>query len=159
MYARDHAVIATPVGSILIEGGQDVVTAIRILTEPQPARQPDSPAVLAAAEQLERWFDGALTAFDLALAQPTTPRGQALRTGLINVGYGTTTTYGALATSLGSSSRAIGQLCARNPFPIVVPCHRVLASGAGADRYSAGAGSVTKQWLIAFERSRAGVKA
>jgi methylated-DNA-[protein]-cysteine S-methyltransferase len=129
------------------------------LSEPQDLRRPDGPAVLAAAEQLEAWFDGALTTFDLALAPARTPRGEVLRAGLVNVGYGSTTTYGALATTLGSSSRAIGQLCARNPFPIVIPCHRVLASGGGADRYSAGAGPITKQWLIAFERSRAGALA
>jgi methylated-DNA-[protein]-cysteine S-methyltransferase len=89
--------------------------------------------------------------FDIALAPANTLRGQALRGGLIGVGYGTTLSYGALARQLGSGARAVGQLCARNPFPIVVPCHRILGSG-GLGHYSAGDGITTKQWLLDHER-------
>ncbi|URW75278.1 methylated-DNA--[protein]-cysteine S-methyltransferase [Sphingomonas donggukensis] len=149
-YARDTALLATPVGMVRIEGDAATIHRIAIETERQAPRRPDGAAVLAAAEQLEAWFDGALRDFDLALAPARTPRGQALRDGLIKVGYGTSMTYGALARQLGSSARAIGQLCARNPFPIVVPCHRILTS-AGRDNYSAGAGVETKRWLIDHE--------
>jgi methylated-DNA-[protein]-cysteine S-methyltransferase len=150
IYARDTALIATPVGMIRIEGDEAAVHRIAIEADRQAPRRADFPAVLAAAEQLEAWFDGALRHFDLALVPPRTPRGQALREGLCAVGYGTTQTYGGLAGQLGSSARAIGQLCARNPFPIVVPCHRILTS-AGRDNYSAGGGIVTKRWLLDHE--------
>lgn len=149
-YARDTALLATPVGTIRIEGDERAVHRIAIETERQAPRRGDFPAVLAAAEQLEAWFAGALRDFDLALAPARTRRGTVLRDGLIAVGYGTTSTYGGLARLLGSSPRAIGQLCARNPFPIVVPCHRILASGA-TDNYSAGGGVVTKRWLLDHE--------
>ena len=151
-YALDHAVVATPVGRVRIDGDALLVRQIRILTEREPARRPDSPAVLAAAEQLEAWFEGALRRFDVALAPPSTPRGVALRQGLIDVGYGETITYGGLALRLASASRAIGQLCSRNPFPIVVPCHRVRSSGGAPERYSGGEGPKTKEWLLAFEQ-------
>jgi methylated-DNA-[protein]-cysteine S-methyltransferase len=151
-YARDIAVVTTPIGSVRVEGDAQTVHAIRIMTERETPHRPDSPAVLAAAEQLEAWFEGALQRFDLALAPPPTPRGLALRQGLIDVGYGETITYGALAARLGSASRAIGQLCSRNPFPIVVPCHRVLSSGGAPERYSAGDGPRTKSWLLEHER-------
>ncbi|MES2339849.1 MAG: methylated-DNA--[protein]-cysteine S-methyltransferase [Pseudomonadota bacterium] len=141
---------------IRIEGDEEAVHRIAIESERTAPRRADFPAVLAAAEQLEAWFDGALQAFDVALAPPKTPRGQALRDGLRAVGYGTTLTYGGLARQLGSSARAIGQLCARNPFPIVVPCHRILTS-AGRDNYSAGDGIVTKRWLLDHE-TRHGAK-
>ena len=149
-YARDSALLATPVGMVRIDGDEQYIHRIAIEAGRQTPRRADSPAVIAAAEQLEAWFEGALTDFDLALAPARSPRGQALRDGLIAVGYGSTTSYGGLARLLGSGARAIGQLCARNPFPIVVPCHRVLASGA-LGQYSAGDGVATKQWLLDHE--------
>ncbi|RYY27884.1 MAG: methylated-DNA--[protein]-cysteine S-methyltransferase [Sphingomonadales bacterium] len=155
-YARDTAILTTPIGSVRIEGSESAVEAIRILTERESPRRADGPAVIAAAEQLEAWFEGALRSFDLALAPPATPRGLTLRQGLIDVGYGETLTYGELAQRLGSASRAIGQLCARNPFPIVVPCHRVLSSGGAKENYSGGHGPVTKIWLLDHERRHSG---
>jgi methylated-DNA-[protein]-cysteine S-methyltransferase len=156
IYARDTGVVTTPIGSIRIEGDAQAIHAIRILTERETPRRADSPAVIAAAEQLEAWFEGALRRFDLALAPPLTPRGLELREGLVAVGYADTITYGVLAQRLGSASRAIGQLCSRNPFPIVVPCHRVLSSGGAPERYSAGEGPRTKSWLLDHERRHSG---
>ncbi len=75
-----------------------------------------------------------------------------MREGLIAVGYGETVSYGELAKRLDSGPRAIGQLCARNPFPIVVPCHRVLGAGGALGSYSAGDGPATKQWLLDHEQ-------
>lgn len=58
-YARDWAVVTTPIGSMRIEGDAERVDAVRILADREAARRPDYPAVLAAAEQLEAWFEGA----------------------------------------------------------------------------------------------------
>jgi methylated-DNA-[protein]-cysteine S-methyltransferase len=150
-YARDWGVVTTPIGSIRIEGDDRYLDRIAILTTAEPVRRPDRPVLLAAAEQLEAFFEGALRDFDLALKPAATPRGCELRQGLVDVAYGATISYGGLARRLNSGPRAIGQLCARNPFPIVVPCHRVLGTGA-IGRYSAGAGVPTKQWLLDHER-------
>ncbi|HWK37224.1 methylated-DNA--[protein]-cysteine S-methyltransferase [Sphingomonas sp.] len=151
-YARDTALIATPVGTVRIEGDDQLIHRIAIERERMTPLRPDTPAVIAAAEQLEAWFDGALQQFDIALAAAKTPRGQILRDGLIAIGYGETRSYGALARALDSGPRAIGQLCARNPFPIVVPCHRVLGAD-GLGHYSAGDGVATKRWLLDHEAS------
>ena len=75
-YARDMAILTTPIGSVRVLGDAQTVHAIRVLSEREAPRRADSPAVIAAAEQLEAWFDGALTVFDLALALPSTSRGQ-----------------------------------------------------------------------------------
>jgi methylated-DNA-[protein]-cysteine S-methyltransferase len=155
MYARDHALIATPIGAIRIEGDDAVLTAIRVGGD-GPRSAGSAGAVRRAVEQLEQWFAKEREAFDLVLAPAGTPRGEALRAGLIAVGYGETLSYGALARALGSSPRAIGQLCARNPFPIVVPCHRVLGSGDALGAYSAGDGPRTKSWLLEHERRHPG---
>lgn len=151
MYAPDHAVIATPIGAIRIEGNGRTLTAIRICADGEPIATGSSVAVRRAAEQIQRYFTGDLKAFTLDLPELASQRGSALRTGLIAIGYAETVSYGELAKRLDSGARAIGQLCARNPFPIVVPCHRVLGAGGTLGSYSAGDGPATKQWLLDHE--------
>jgi methylated-DNA-[protein]-cysteine S-methyltransferase len=69
------------------------------------------------------------------------------------VGWGETVTYGELARRAGlpGAARAVGQAMSRNPVPIIVPCHRVLASGANVGGFSAPGGRATKQRLLALE--------
>jgi methylated-DNA-[protein]-cysteine S-methyltransferase len=151
MYARDHALIATPIGTIRVEGDENVLYAVQIGVEGPRSAGTTSP-VRAASEQIQAYFLGILKTFDLPLPTLTSTRGEALRAGLLALGYGKSASYGELARRLGSGARAIGQLCARNPLPIVVPCHRVLAAGGALGSYSAGDGPATKQWLLDHER-------
>lgn len=159
MYARDIARIATPVGIITVEGDATAVHAIRIDAEGTPIGGTAEP-VRRTISQLQQWFAGERTLFDLPLAPAATLRGQALRDAMVAIGYSETLSYGALAALAASSARAIGQACARNPFPIIVPCHRVLNADGRLGAYSAGQGSVTKRWLLDHEQrfatSRAG---
>lgn len=69
------------------------------------------------------------------------------------VGWGETTTYGALARQAGSpdSARAVGQAMGRNPVPIIIPCHRVLASSNKIGGFSAFGGTVAKARLLEME--------
>ena len=154
IYALEPVHIATPIGAILIEGDDDRLSGIRIV--PLQSLSTSAPAapskvVMEAAAQLTAYFAGRLTDFDLPLAAAATPRGLALRDAIIAIPYGETVSYGVLARSAGSAPRAIGQACARNPFPIIVPCHRVLGSGGQLGAYSAGEGPVTKRWLLDLE--------
>lgn len=152
MITSDFALIAKPIGAITISGTDARVDSIRISPEPALTVRGNAEAVRCAADQLEAWFAGECFAFDLPLASPLTPRGAALRDAMVAIGYGDTVSYGALACLANSGARAIGRACARNPFPIVVPCHRVTAAGGALGAYSAGAGPVTKQWLLDWER-------
>ena len=156
MYARDIAKIATPIGMVRIIGRAQAVESIEIGSDITDEAQPDDGAVAIAADQMRAWFAGELRPFDLSLAPATTPRGQVLRDAMIAIPYGETISYGELARMIGSSARAIGQACARNPFPIVVPCHRVLDAGGSLGQYSAGAGPTTKSWLLDHERRFSG---
>jgi methylated-DNA-[protein]-cysteine S-methyltransferase len=71
---------------------------------------------------------------------------------LRSVGWGHTTTYGALARQLGlPDAREVGQAMARNPVPLIIPCHRVLASGDRLGGFSAPGGAFTKERLLALE--------
>lgn len=152
MYARDQGLIATPIGSILVQGDELVIRSIQIIEEARAEFGAQGEVVSQAIEQLRAWFAGALTRFDLPLEPAATPRGEALRAALTALPYGNTMSYGSFARQHGSAPRAIGQLCARNPFPIVVPCHRITASGGALGHYSAGGGPTTKAWLIEHER-------
>ena len=69
---------------------------------------------------------------------------------MTSIPYGTTATYGDLASRTGSCARAVGQACGANPLPIIVPCHRVVGS-QGFGNYSGGNGPETKHWLLAHE--------
>jgi len=151
-YAPDHARIATPIGMVSIWGDEQAISQITIETDGDAAELPArAAAVRAAADQLRAYFKGERTDFDLPLMPLPSPRGEALRSGIASIGYGETLSYGALARILGSAPRAVGQACARNPYPIVIPCHRVLASGGRLGAYSGGEGPKTKQWLLDHE--------
>jgi methylated-DNA-[protein]-cysteine S-methyltransferase len=65
--------------------------------------------------------------------------------------YGRTQTYGAIAAKLGASARAVGTACGRNPLPIIVPCHRVVAAGGRLGGYSGAGGLDTKSSLLRLE--------
>lgn len=69
---------------------------------------------------------------------------------------GATLTYGEVAARLGdpTAARAVGQALGRNPFPIIVPCHRVLAAGGKSGGFSAGGGAATKLKMLSIERAR-----
>lgn len=73
----------------------------------------------------------------------------ALRT----VGWGQTASYGDLAKQVGApgAARAVGQAMGRNPIPLIIPCHRILASGRGIGGFSAYGGTVTKERMLALE--------
>jgi methylated-DNA-[protein]-cysteine S-methyltransferase len=70
------------------------------------------------------------------------------------VGWGQTTTYGALAKELGAgpeAARDVGQAMSKNPVPLIIPCHRVLAAGGKLGGFSAPGGSATKIVMLALE--------
>lgn len=147
--------LPSPIGPILIETDGKLLHGIRILDKgvaiPLTIEGASNDVAAEAMRQLRAYFDEKFTAFDLPLAPAVTPRGAALRDAIIAIPAGETLSYGALARIAGSAPRAIGQACARNPFPIVVPCHRVVGSGGAIGHYSGGRGIITKTWLLDHE--------
>ena len=122
----------------------------------QASTEPDE-TVRQAAGQLREYFAGQRRVFDLVLdlapLEPSTLR--VLMTLAETVPYGQTITYGALAelSCTGVPARAIGSIMGANPVPIIVPCHRVVASD-GLGGYSGGEpgrGMQTKRWLLERE--------
>ncbi|KQX21720.1 methylated-DNA--[protein]-cysteine S-methyltransferase [Sphingomonas sp. Root1294] len=157
MTSQMTTLLRSPIGPILIQADGLSLHSIRILAEDDaiPSTATEGPASGPAADavrQLRAYFDDGVADFDLPLAPAATPRGAALRAAIVAIAAGDTLSYGALARIAGSAPRAIGQACARNPFPIVVPCHRVVGSGGAIGHYSAGRGIITKTWLLDHER-------
>jgi methylated-DNA-[protein]-cysteine S-methyltransferase len=148
--------IATAIGLVTLTADGSVLTGVRI--DPNDNGVTDIPVghmlLETAANQIQDWFAEKRKAFDLPLAPLRTERGEALRAGIATIGYGQTITYGELANQIGSAPRAVGQACRRNPFPIIIPCHRVTSAGS-QEFYSGGEGPRTKAWLIAFEQGKA----
>ena len=101
---------------------------------------PDDPLLVQTAQQLASYFTGTRRGFDLPLDPCGTPFQRAVWRRLSAVGYGRTTTYGAVAGELGRprAVRAVGAAIGRNPLSIVVPCHRVLGAGGAPTGYAGG---------------------
>lgn len=107
-----------------------------------------------ASMQLDEYFAGTRTAFDVPLRFHGTDFQQTVWRALLDVGYGETASYGELARRIGreSASRAVGGANGRNPISIIVPCHRVIGSSGGLTGYGWGTGR--KRWLLDHERGR-----
>ena len=148
-----RAMMESPVGTIIVETDGEVLTRLTIATTQPPGDYgiTGQPLLDRAIAQLDAWFNRERTTFDLPLAPLASPRGEQLRTAICNIPYGTVASYGEVARIAYSGPRAIGQACRRNPFPIIIPCHRVIAAGQQIGHYSGADGIVTKKWLLNFE--------
>jgi methylated-DNA-[protein]-cysteine S-methyltransferase len=151
-----HALtIDSPVGALTITEEDGAIAAIGWGGERHGDR---TPLLVEAERQLKAYFAGGLRRFDLPLA----PKGSAFEervwAAMQQIPYGETRSYGELAHAVGSAPRAIGGACGRNPIPIVIPCHRVLAR-AGLGGYSGAGGLETKSALLALEGAAAAKKA
>jgi methylated-DNA-[protein]-cysteine S-methyltransferase len=112
--------------------------------------QSATPLLARARDQLFAYFDGSLTQFDLPLDPAGTPYRRHVWSALSAIPYGATRTYADIARQVGGSPRSVGQANGANPIPIIIPCHRVLATG-GIGGYSGGDGLATKRALLALE--------
>ena len=104
-----------------------------------------------ARRQLNAYFDGRLKYFDLPLAPQGSLFQRAVWDQLRRIPFGTARTYGDSAVAIGNAPRAIGGACGRNPIPIIIPCHRVVAKGGRLGGLSGYAGLETKRRLLRLE--------
>ncbi len=119
---------------------------------PRGDRDDDHPLLVECARQLQAYFAGELTEFDLPLAPVGSAWQRQVWGALLEVGYGQTATYGEIAHRLGktnAASRAVGRAGGRNPIPIVIPCHRIIGSDGSLTGYAGGIDR--KQTLLALE--------
>src|SRR5579864_3752401 len=166
-----YARLATPVGPILVAETDDGVVAIHFeegrrrrpadagLAVGMRRRRRFDPAwrlvderELRIAAQLAEYFAGTRRTFEVRLAPQGTPFQRRVWEAVAAIPYGKTRSYGAIAAEIGAPSavRAVGAANGQNPWPIVVPCHRVIGSDGSLTGY--GGGLPIKRALLDFER-------
>jgi methylated-DNA-[protein]-cysteine S-methyltransferase len=141
--------VPTPVGELRLTG-DDALTGVRFAGG---GRDDPTPVLSAAAAQLEEYFAGERTGFDLPLRPAGTAFQRRVWDALLEIPYGETISYTELAARIGAPAavRAAGAANGRNPLSIVVPCHRVVGSKGVLTGY--GGGLAAKRWLLDLERS------
>lgn len=148
-----HAVLPAPFAclGILVTGSG--LAHIVFLARHHPQQAPTCALSRRVWEALQHYLADPCAPLDLPLEMAGTAHQIKVWRALQAIPPGRTTTYGALASQLGSSPRAVGQACASNPLPIIVPCHRVLARhGRGGFMHAAeGAPLAYKDWLLEHE--------
>jgi len=138
----------TPLGPLTIEDRDGMLSALYF---GDCNDRNETPLLHAAVRQLADYFATRRHDFDLPLAPAATPFQARLRHAMCAIPFGETRSYAELARDLASAPRAVGQGCGRNPLPIIVPCHRVVAATGRLGGFSAGDGPATKQRLLAHE--------
>ena len=142
-------ILESPVGRIRVTESKGAVTELS-WTDAR-ATPPSTQVLRDAADQLAEYFAGRLTAFVLPLAPEGTEHQKKVWTAMTEIPSGALRTYGDLAREIGSSARAVGTACGKNPIPIIVPCHRIVATGGGIGGYSGRGGVETKRQLLHLE--------
>jgi methylated-DNA-[protein]-cysteine S-methyltransferase len=147
-----QAVVSAPTFSLGLRCSEDEVLGIDYL-EPRAAVAPQGLLAKEAVRQLRAYLADPAFAFSLPLAPAGTGFQRRVWARIAEIPSGETRAYGALAQSLGSAPRAVGNACGANPYPLVVPCHRVVSAHGlgGFARQRGGFLLDVKRWLLAHE--------
>jgi len=147
-----RANVESPIGTWGVEGDDEAITRVYLPNESARSSRATPPeAVARALSQLEEYFAGSRRVFDVPLAPtPATQFQRDVWRALGEIPYGQVATYGdvAIAVNRPFAARAVGNANHANPWPIIVPCHRVVAS-LGIGGYGGGEG--VKRYLLALE--------
>ena len=149
------AIVNAPGFSIGIECNADEITGIDYL-EPRAAQAPKSPLAQEAVRQLRAWLKDSHFEFGLPLAPAGTHFQRRVWTRITAIPSGQTLSYGEVAAAIGSGPRAVGNACGANPYPIVVPCHRVVAANQALGGFGKNSGGFLldiKKWLLRHEHA------
>src|SRR5262245_8390445 len=162
---RSHALIDSPIGPLTLIAQDGSLAGVHMEIKryrPDAAElgaavaSASDPVLAAAAVQLDAYFRGELTSFDLPLSLDGTHFQRCVWAALQSIPYGETISYGELARRIGQPSafRAVGLANGRNPVAIVVPCHRVIGADGSLTGY--GGGMDRKRFLLALEQRASG---
>lgn len=143
-----------PLFALGIRCNDDEVTAIEYLS-PCAAQAPETLLAKEVVRQINAWFADPAFVFGLPLAPAGTVFQQRVWAAIAAIPSGATQSYGALAKTIASGPRAVGNACGANPYPLVVPCHRVIAANQGLGGFARQNGGFlleVKRWLLQHER-------
>lgn len=156
--------VRVPIGAVQISAKEGKIFEILLKpaknfpleVEEQEISFANTAVLKLAAMQIQEYFAGGRKKFSL----PLCPQGKSdfsrkIYACLESIPYGEMCTYGELAVTAGfpRAARAVGQMMARNRFPLVLPCHRVIGCQGRMTGFSGGEGISTKEWLLKFEKT------
>lgn len=157
MNRRVHTVVDSPIGPLTLVAVDGALAGLYMsLHQHRPAMETfgarDPAPFTTVIRQLEEYFAGRRTEFDLPLAPAGTPFQHTVWAALREIPYGRTESYGHLAERIGrpGAARAVGLANGRNPVSIIVPCHRVVGATGALTGY--GGGLDRKRQLLDFEQ-------
>lgn len=148
------ACLTTPFAVLGIRTRDDALTAVDYLPLDTPPLPPRTRCAERVVALLEAYVDDPGVPFDVALAPAGTPFQQSVWEALLRIPVGTVRRYGDLARELRTAARAVGGACGRNPIALIIPCHRVIASGGELGGFMGGRRDTPlgiKRWLLAHE--------
>ncbi len=154
-----YKTLSSPVGKLkLVASAQGLAgvlwendKASRVPHLATPTEQPQHPVLLIAEQQLQEYFAGTRTVFDLPLDFCGNDFSQKVWHALLTIPYGQTRTYSQIAEAIGSpkAARAVGMANSKNPISIIAPCHRVI--GANGKLTGFAGGMEAKAYLLQLE--------
>jgi methylated-DNA-[protein]-cysteine S-methyltransferase len=155
--ALSYTYTDTPIGAAMLVGRQGRLTGLylgegRTTPRPTPDWRRDDRQFEDVGRQLDEYFAGRRTDFDVAVEPAGTRFQVSVWSALVDIPYGMTTTYGAVAARIGhpAAARAVGGASGRNPVSIIIPCHRVVGVDGSLTGY--GWGIERKAWLLELEQ-------
>jgi methylated-DNA-[protein]-cysteine S-methyltransferase len=148
-----QAIVSAPTFRIGVRCDEMEIHALDYL-EPGPELAPKNALAAETVRQLRAYFSDADFAFSLPLRPSGTAFQRRVWQAIAAIPKHQTRTYGEVAKALHNAPRAVGQACGANPFPLVVPCHRVIAAGGALGGFARNGGDFmldVKRWLLAHE--------
>lgn len=153
-----QVMVETPVGTLRLTADDTALVQVGWNAESagavEAAAEAATPLLQQAAAELREYFSGKRKEFTVAVRFEGTDFTVKVLKALAEVPYGEVVSYKDLATRAGSpgAARGIGRVMAGNRLPIILPCHRVVASDGSLTGYSGQGGLQTKRWLLDFEK-------
>ena len=141
----------SPIGWIEIQTSFDAVTSVVFCDSPKNDACTGSATLTNCVRQLDEYFNGRRTTFDVVINQKGTQFQQTVWNALLDIPFGKTVSYGNIAKKINAprAVRAVGATNGRNKVWIIVPCHRVIGVDGSLTGYAGGL--ERKQWLLAHE--------
>jgi methylated-DNA-[protein]-cysteine S-methyltransferase len=138
-----YTTVSSPIGELMLCGDEHALTALHLPglhAQPGPDWRRDDARFADLARQLEQYFAGDRTTFDVELRPAGGEFEREVWAELVRIPYGQTASYGELASRLGrpTAARAVGAANGRNPIAVIVPCHRVIGSDGSLTGYAGG---------------------
>lgn len=154
---KDYCYYQSPIGKLLLIGADNLLEELHFPSDLSKINiaddwQQDEHSFQQALLQLDEYFAGSRQQFDLQIAPRGTAFQQSVWAELRKIPFGQTASYGEIAQRIGNpkACRAVGLANAKNPLPIIVPCHRVIGKNGALTGF--GGGLQLKQQLLDLER-------